>query len=564
MSLFGKGAAMSQSDPANPRPLSPLGGHVHRPVPPSSGFGSSYLGSRPKVRVCPACGFHNPERNIFCANCGAALADVEPTTENNADAGRRQMIEKLDRLRREELSRRARSARVATAGPFLALGAVLFIFAVWMTDDGWPRYAIWAAALALLGFSIWRMRYDLDSLRRSGTALGLAAAAVLLLVGARSFSPSASSPPPTQPAVASTPASVATPAPGEPRLAGSMPMLGVDPGHTFRQPGPAPTANPAIAWRFDTGGEIYSAPALANGVLYITSKSGDLVAIDAITGKQRWQYQLGDYVVRSSPAVADGTVYVGGGFNLYAFDAATGAVRWKFPMHYAGQSSPTVAGGQVFIGSQEGYLYAVDAKSGALNWQLDTDGLVFASPSISGDNLIVGTDGGNLICVGMATGNVVWRQTLDGPVYASAAVDGSAAYVTASNGFTYRIATADGTTVWRAPYGGDVSPALGTGVVAVAAKDGGVYGLDPATGGTKWLFPAGATSLAAPVSAGAYFIVGGDRNLYAIDAKTGARAWYFLASDTVETPPTVIGGYVFFGARDGFLYAVKAVQPSGS
>src|SRR6476661_9733038 len=118
---------MSQSDPANSRPLSPLGGHVHRPAPPAGGPPGGYLGSRPKIRVCPACGFHNPERNIFCANCGEPLAEVASTTETNADAGRRQMIEKMERARREQLGRRARPIKVSTSGPFLALGAVLFI-----------------------------------------------------------------------------------------------------------------------------------------------------------------------------------------------------------------------------------------------------------------------------------------------------------------------------------------------------------------------------------------------------------------------------------------------------
>lgn len=554
---------MNQADPANSRPLSPLGGHVHRPTPPAAGLPGGYLGSRPKIRVCPACHFHNAEKNIFCANCGAALDDVPLTTETGADAGRRQMIEKLERARREELGRRARPARTSTAGPFLALGVVLFIFAIWMTDDDWPRYLVWAGGILLLGFSLWRMRYDLDSLRRTGVALGVATAAALLLIGARSIGTASPPTPPTEQAagLAGTPASVATPAPGEQRLAGSVPMLGVDAAHTFRQPGPPPTANPAIAWRFDTGGEVYSAPALADGTLFITSKSGKLFAIDAATGKQRWSYQLGDYVVRSSPAIANGTVYVGGGFNLYALDAATGKERWRFPMHYAGQSSPTVAGGQVFIGSQEGFLYAVDAATGRVNWQLDTDGLVFASPAVAGNDLIVGTDSGTLMSIAMSDGHAVWRQSLDGPVYASAVIAGTTGYITASNGFTYGFSTVDGTTIWRAPVGGDVSPALGDNVLAVAAKDGGVYGLDPRTGATRWLFPAGATSLAAPVSAGGYVVVGGDRNLYAIDEKTGTRSWYFLASDTIESPPTVIGGYVFFGSQDGFLYAVKDVAP---
>lgn len=555
---------MSQADPANSRPISPLGGHVHQPGSLGSA-GYRFMGTRLKVRICPTCEFHNQEQHIFCANCGVDLADVPLTNETRADAGRRQMIEKLDRDRRLQLASRARPVRSATTGPFLAIGLVLFIFSIWMTDDRWPRYLIWLAGLALLGFGLWRLRYDPDGLRHAGVTLGVTTAAVLILIGARSIGTGNAAPAPTRPvaALASTPAAEATPAPGEHRLGGSMPMLGANAAHTFRQPGPAPTANPAIAWRFDSGGEIYSAPALADGTLYFTSKSGALYAVDATTGKQRWVARLGDYVVRSSPAVDHGTVYVGSGFNLYAFDAATGKERWRFAMHYAGQSSPVVVGNQVFIGSQEGYLYAVDAGTGKANWQVNTDGLVFASPSVAGDNLLIGTDAGNLLAIEMDNGHVAWRRQLDGPIFASVAVDNETAYVTAANGFTYGVAISDGTVNWRAPVGGDVSPVPGNGVVAVAAKDGGVYGLDAKTGETKWLFPAGASSLAAPVSAGNYIVIGADRNLYAIDATTGARAWAFLAGDTIETPSTVADGYVFFGSRDGFLYGVHDVKAGG-
>jgi outer membrane protein assembly factor BamB len=48
--------------------------------------------------------------------------------------------------------------------------------------------------------------------------------------------------------------------------------------------------------------------------------------------------------VESSPAVADGVVYVGSDdTNLYAFDATTGALRWSTATANTVQSSPAVA-----------------------------------------------------------------------------------------------------------------------------------------------------------------------------------------------------------------------------
>ena len=42
-----------------------------------------------------------------------------------------------------------------------------------------------------------------------------------------------------------------------------------------------------------------------------------------------WSYRTG-YSVESSPAVANGVVYVGSGRNLYALNASTGAKLWSY------------------------------------------------------------------------------------------------------------------------------------------------------------------------------------------------------------------------------------------
>ena len=74
-------------------------------------------------------------------------------------------------------------------------------------------------------------------------------------------------------------------------------------------------------WRFATGDQVESSPAVANGIVYVGSEDKNLYAIDAVTGKEKWRFATGDWV-DSSPAVANGIVYVGSNDkNLYAIGA---------------------------------------------------------------------------------------------------------------------------------------------------------------------------------------------------------------------------------------------------
>ena len=85
-------------------------------------------------------------------------------------------------------------------------------------------------------------------------------------------------------------------------------------------------------WTGLTGGAVRSSPAVANGIVYVGSDDHKLYAFDATGGSgctgipkvcsPRRNATTGD-VVQSSPVVAEGIVYVGSAdHKLYAFDAA--------------------------------------------------------------------------------------------------------------------------------------------------------------------------------------------------------------------------------------------------
>jgi outer membrane protein assembly factor BamB len=125
-----------------------------------------------------------------------------------------------------------------------------------------------------------------------------------------------------------------------------------------------------VEWTVQLGGEADAPPAVVDGVAYAPSTES-LQALDASTGHVLWTAPVGGEL--SPPAVGEGLVFVGGSDGLSAFDAATGALRWTAPLGYCVESSPAVANGVVYVvgarldeGSAD--LYALDAVTGEALW----------------------------------------------------------------------------------------------------------------------------------------------------------------------------------------------------
>jgi hypothetical protein len=111
-----------------------------------------------------------------------------------------------------------------------------------------------------------------------------------------------------------------------------VPMFRGNPARTGEMPGPGPDDSGGIAeiWRAKIGNQSTSSPAVVDGVVYVGSDDGNLFAVDAVDGTERWVFATGEWI-ESSPAVVDGVVYVGSGDkNLYALNAADGTERWRF------------------------------------------------------------------------------------------------------------------------------------------------------------------------------------------------------------------------------------------
>src|SRR5438552_4411515 len=154
--------------------------------------------------------------------------------------------------------------------------------------------------------------------------------------------------------------------------------------------------NLKVHWKILAGGKVTTQPIEANGLVYWGSWDGLEHATNPSTSKDVWTANLGQSSascnhlmqgVLSSAAVASvsigGTktpvVFVGGGnVNLYALNANTGAVIWHISLgtvpDYFLYGSPAVYNGSVYIGVSshsdcpliQGQLVQLKASTGAI------------------------------------------------------------------------------------------------------------------------------------------------------------------------------------------------------
>ncbi|RQG87828.1 hypothetical protein EA462_13240 [Natrarchaeobius halalkaliphilus] len=157
-------------------------------------------------------------------------------------------------------------------------------------------------------------------------------------------------------------------------------------------------------WRYEVGSEAVSTPAVNDGTVYVGSSDEYLYAIDAATGEEKWTYEAADWIW-SSPAVAFGTVYVGDfDGNVVAVDESTGEEQWTYNTFGAYlSSSPAVDDDTVYIGvvpanypqggeRNDAEVVAIDRRNGGERWSFETDVLeIGSSPVVTDERVYIGS-----------------------------------------------------------------------------------------------------------------------------------------------------------------------------
>lgn len=273
-------------------------------------------------------------------------------------------------------------------------------------------------------------------------------------------------------------------------------------------------------------------PRIEGGTLFAADVDGEVVALDATTGREIWSVDI-DTEVSGGPGSGEGLVVVGTvDGEVVALDAATGGKRWTARVSSEVLSTPAVAQGVVVVHSLDGRLTGLDAADGRQRWQYErtASGLGLrgsSSPVISGGNAICGLAGGRLVAVELATGFAVWETTITLP---------------AGRTELERVVDILGT------------PLLLSGQVFVGTYQGEVAALYESSGQVAWRRKV--SSYSAIATDGSVLFVSDDQSLvWAIDSRDGAALW---KQDALRgrrlSAPAAIGGWVVVGDFEGYLH----------
>ena len=215
-----------------------------------------------------------------------------------------------------------------------------------------------------------------------------------------------------------------------------------------------------MRWSTPLGGAIKSAPAYYGGFLYVGDYGGYMNAVNAKTGKLKWQSGSlgpgfgGTGEFYSTPAVAFGRVYAGNNDSrVYSFDTTDGELAWSYSTGGYAYSGPAVAstrhtGPTVYIGSFDGNVYALNAKSGEPRWIQSAGGPVIGSLTAIG-NIVYAAEfeGTSTTGFAMKTGRRVFHYPRG--TYTPAVSDGHRLYlvgyssISALEPFKYRAKVAN-------------------------------------------------------------------------------------------------------------------------
>ena len=301
-------------------------------------------------------------------------------------------------------------------------------------------------------------------------------------------------------------------------------------------------------WSWDANVLLEFPPIIVGQRLFTVRNDGEVVKLDANTGRVHWRRDMG-YLSASSPAYGDKKIVVtilertkGGPGKVAAIWARSGKVSWSKDLPSRSESSPIVVDHRVYFGTEDGTVYAMSVDDGSIKWKFRAGGAVKGGPALADGKLYFGTYGGNVYAISQQTGKQVWHAGTSGAnfglsagnFYATPAVAFGRVYIGNTDGNMYSFSAETGKLAWRRGTGSYVyaSPAVaqvpgGQPTVYFGSYDGTFYALDARSGATRWTHKDGGK-----ISGGATIIGGivyysnwGERDTKALGARTGRVVW---------------------------------------
>ncbi|MBL7067056.1 MAG: PQQ-binding-like beta-propeller repeat protein [Candidatus Marinimicrobia bacterium] len=287
-------------------------------------------------------------------------------------------------------------------------------------------------------------------------------------------------------------------------------------------------------WAKQLDWAIAASPAVSKKAVVSANSGGFVQAFRISDGREIWKFKTGN-AVYSSPAVSRNRVVFGVTDSMiYCLNIRNGKLLWKVKTGAPVLGVPTIYKNVVYIGSSDRIFRAINLRNGKFKWDFDgVDGFVESKPYIYDDKVIFGAWDNKLYALNVGTGSLLWKWS-----------DGT-------KGLLYSPAA-----VW---------PVATMGKVFIATPDRYMSCINANTGITLWR----SNRFKVRETVG----ISGDKSVvfartmwdtvFAIDPIADSLVTVWVDSvgygyDIDPSMPIEKDGTLFFGTKDGFVYALDA------
>lgn len=313
---------------------------------------------------------------------------------------------------------------------------------------------------------------------------------------------------------------------------------------------------------------------VVNQTVYAAADNGDLLALEARTGRVLWRMQVPEGLSAGVGGDANRVALVT--LNNELLSIQSGEVRWRVRLPARVLTPPLVAGGRVFVALSDRSTMAFDGNTGARLWTQPRAGdpLVLRQAGVLlavGDTLVSGGLG-RLQGMNPANGRVIWDAPLATPrgtneverlvdVVGPVSRVGNSVCARAFNASVGCVDASTGRVVWTRPSQGAVGVGGDAQHVVGADSDGRLVAWRRDSGEPAWsLDRFKFRGLTAPVVLNGHVAVGDEQGVvHWLNLATSADVarWRADGSAIVGAPVTA-DGMVLLQTRKGGVYAWRA------
>ena len=336
------------------------------------------------------------------------------------------------------------------------------------------------------------------------------------------------------------------------------------------------SANPGIVWRTEVGGagDYVFTPATAQDSVFAASHRGDLLRVDATSGKLLWRVDT-KAALSGGVGIGENMVLVGTAKgNVLAYDLQ-GKPLWHSRVSSEVLSAPQSAGGFVVVRSGDSRIYGLDARDGSRRWEYQATPpplTLRANPGvvIVENFVIAGMPAGKLVVLNLTNGGMVWETVVAAPkgdneleritdIAGPPLVEPGRVCAATFQGRVACYETQKGSQLWARPASSVDSLAADDLSVYMAEDTGAIVALDRNTGASVWKQDKlSYRNLSAPLVAGDHVVVGDfEGQVHLLRFEDGSFAAR-IATDGggIAAAPKLAGANIVVQTRSGGLYAI--------